>query len=124
MTVIGTVQDEKGEPLPGAVVMPKDETKINGTITDVNGNFVLTGVSSTRSTYLLPGYETEVPIEGKAIISVALQPGAQMLQELVVTGYQSIVESDRCCLTVNAEALQERYTPTSCRTWRVVLLDW
>jgi TonB-linked SusC/RagA family outer membrane protein len=114
MTVRGTVQDEKGEPLPGAVVMPKDETKINGTITDVNGNFVLTGVSSNEILLIsFLGYETvEVPIEGKTIISVTLQPGAQMLQELVVTGYQSIARGKvtGAVSTVNAEALQERYT--------------
>ena len=42
VTVRGTVRDEAGESLPGAVVMPKDVTKISGTITDANGHFLLT----------------------------------------------------------------------------------
>ena len=41
VTVRGTVTDEKGEPLPGAVVMPKEESGINGTVTDLDGKFIL-----------------------------------------------------------------------------------
>ena len=48
VTVRGSVKDEKGEPLPGAVVIPKDETKINGTVTDVDGNFLLSDVSANE----------------------------------------------------------------------------
>lgn len=114
VTVRGSVKDDKGEPLPGAVVMPKDETKINGTVTDVDGNFLLSGVSANEILLIsFLGYETmEVAVEGRTNISVTLQPGAQLLEELVVTGYQSIARGKvtGAVSTVNSEALQERYT--------------
>ena len=114
VTVRGSVKDDKGEPLPGAVVMPKDETKINGTVTDVDGNFLLSGVSANEILLIsFLGYETvEVAIEGRTSISVTLQPGAKMLEELVVTGYQSIARGKvtGAVSTVNSNALQERYT--------------
>lgn len=115
VTVRGTVQDEKGEPLPGAVVMPKDETKVNGTVTDVDGNFVLSNVSANEILLIsFVGYETqEIAMEGRTTLRVTLLPGAQLLDEVVVTGYQSIARGKvtGAVSTVNADALQERYTP-------------
>ena len=114
VTVRGSVRDENGESLPGAVVMPKDVTKINGTITDSNGNFLLPNVSSDEILVIsFVGYETqEIAIEGRTTINVTLQPGAKLLEELVVTGYQSIARGKvtGSVSTVNADALEERYT--------------
>jgi len=114
VTVRGTVLDETGESLPGAVVMPKDVTKINGTITDSNGNFILGDLAPNEILVVsFLGYEAqEIAIEGRTTINVTLKPGAQLLDEVVVTGYQSIARGKvtGAVSTVNADALQERYT--------------
>lgn len=113
-TVRGTVRDEAGESLPGAVVMPKDVTKISGTITDANGHFLLSNVSPDEIlVFSFVGYEKqEIAIEGRTTLHVTLVPGAQLLDEVVVTGYQSIARGKvtGAVATVNADALQERYT--------------
>ena len=114
VTVRGTVRDEAGESLPGAVVMPKDVTKINGTITDANGNFILPNVSPDEIlVFSFVGYEKqEIAIDGRTTLSVTLVPGAQLLEEVVVTGYQSIARGKvtGAVSTVNADVLEERYT--------------
>ena len=43
-TVKGNVVDQDGEPIIGASVVEKGNTR-NGTVTDLDGNFTLSGVS-------------------------------------------------------------------------------
>jgi TonB-linked SusC/RagA family outer membrane protein len=114
VTVRGIVLDERGEPLPGAMVVPKDITKTNGAITDAEGNFILTNVSSNEILVVsFMSYDTqEIALEGRTTISVSLKPGALLLNEVVVTGYQSIARGKvtGAVSTVSSEVLQERYT--------------
>lgn len=115
VTVRGTVTDEKGEPLPGAVVMPKEESGINGTVTDLDGKFILSDLPADGILLIsFVGYETqEVAINGAtAPLYILLRPGVQLLEEVVVTGYQSIARGKvtGAVSTVDADALQERYT--------------
>ena len=87
ITVNGTVLDESGEPVIGASVMIKG-TNI-GTITDINGNYVLAGVSPKASlevNYI--GYNTQViPVQGRTKISIRLEQNSAVLDEVVVVGY-------------------------------------
>ena len=41
VTIQGTVLDDLGEGLPGAMVKEKDATPVNGTITNIDGQFSL-----------------------------------------------------------------------------------
>ncbi len=85
--VSGTVSDEKGEPLPGVNIMEKGTT--NGTISGTDGSYTLQ-VSSQDAVLVFSfvGYKTqEVPVAGKKVVNVSLQPEAIGLDEVVTIGY-------------------------------------
>jgi TonB-linked SusC/RagA family outer membrane protein len=98
ITVKGKVVGAKSEDLVGVTVMISGTTR--GTVTDVNGNFVLeeVGVNSTLKLSFI-GYKTrDIPVAGKATISAALEEDYNVLDEVVVVGFgqqkkQSIVGS-------------------------------
>jgi TonB-linked SusC/RagA family outer membrane protein len=85
--VRGVVTDEKGSPITGVTVMVKGTTK--GTITDLNGNYVLEDVAP-QSTLIVSfiGYTSqEVLVEGRAQINIVLHEEVTALNEVVVIGY-------------------------------------
>lgn len=89
----GTVVDEKGDGLPGASVKIKG-TAI-GTLTDFNGQFTLSGVSTgdiLLCTYV--GYTSKEimisPTEGRMIIKLQIASSELEGIEVVSTGYQSL----------------------------------
>lgn len=86
--VRGTVTDSSdGSTLPGVNIVEKGTT--TGTVTDVDGNYSLTvsGPDAVlRFTYI--GYlEEEVPVQGRANISISMAINIAMLSEMVVIGY-------------------------------------
>ena len=87
--VTGTViSEEDGLPVVGASVVVKGTT--NGTITDMDGKFVLTNVPSSAKTLMISfiGMQTlEVKIEG--VVKVMLKSDTEALDEVVVIGYGS-----------------------------------
>lgn len=93
-TVKGTVKDMAGEPIIGANVMVKGTT--NGTITDINGGYSVTGVSaSSVLVYSFIGYKNqEVPCKGRQEINVILAEDLQALDEVVVVGYGSLSKKE------------------------------
>ncbi len=86
-TVSGTVTDETGEGLPGVNVVVKGTSK--GTVTDVEGNYSLDGVSPSDALYFTSvGYAaTEIVVGNQSTINVRLVVDVQSLSEVVVTGY-------------------------------------
>lgn len=85
--VTGHVADATGEPIIGANVTVKGTTV--GTITDIDGNFILE-VGSTDGTLVVSfiGYKSaEAAIKGKSPINVILQEDTETLDEVVVVGY-------------------------------------
>lgn len=85
--VKGTVTDASGYPVIGAAILVEGTS--NGTVTDVDGNYVLTKVPSTASLNVSSiGYITQViPVEGREVINVVLAEDALMLDDVVVVGY-------------------------------------
>ncbi|MDO5664600.1 MAG: SusC/RagA family TonB-linked outer membrane protein [Bacteroidia bacterium] len=82
--VRGTVVDEQGEPAIGATIQVKGTTQ--GTVTDTNGNFNLSAPAGGTLIVSYVGYTTqEVPVS--ANVRVALKTDAELLDEVVVTGY-------------------------------------
>lgn len=82
----GVVKDASGEPLAGVTVRIKDGK--SGTITDVNGHFVLDVEKGKKLLLSYIGYsETEVLVKDDQQMQIVLKEDAQQLQEVVVVGY-------------------------------------
>lgn len=87
-TVHGTVLDAlTDEPLIGVSVVPEGST--NGTLTDLDGNFSITINQSVKNlVFSYVGYKTlTVPVKDE--INISLEPAAETLETVVVTGYGS-----------------------------------
>lgn len=86
-TVTGMVTDDAGEPLIGVNVI--DTESGTGTATDFDGLYELEGLGEGAVlVFSYIGYQTqEVPLEGRAELNVVMKSDAQMLTEIVVTGY-------------------------------------
>ena len=86
-TVTGSVVDNTGEPVIGASVVVKGTT--NGTITDFDGNFSISGVPSNGTIQIsFVGYKTQdISVADKTSIRVTLQEDTEMLAEVEVVAY-------------------------------------
>ena len=87
-TAQGTVVDEEGETVIGATIMVQGTT--TGTISDIDGNFTL-NIPTNSSTLIVSytGFGTlEIPVsEADPVVRIELSASAEVLQEVVVTGY-------------------------------------
>ncbi|HRI59977.1 MAG TPA: TonB-dependent receptor, partial [Saprospiraceae bacterium] len=94
ITVTGTVVSaEDGLPQIGVSVAEKDTA--NGTTTDVEGKFRLRVDSDAVLVFTYVGFEKqEIPVQGRSILDVTLNPGSALLQDVVVTGYRKEIRSD------------------------------
>ena len=85
LTVKGVVKDVAGEPIIGANVLVKGTT--NGTITDLDGAFVLSNVDRNANIeFSFVGYHPQT-LKASASMSVTLQEDTKALEEVVVVGY-------------------------------------
>ena len=85
--VTGTIVDGSGEPVIGASILVKGTANI-GTITDMNGEFVLNAPADAVLTISYIGFKAQnVPVTGKNTLYVKLQEDAEALDEVVVVGY-------------------------------------
>ncbi|MFV0506798.1 MAG: SusC/RagA family TonB-linked outer membrane protein, partial [Bacteroidales bacterium] len=92
--ISGKVTDSNGQPLPGVTVVEKGST--NGTITDVDGKYILVVSSEAKSlTFSFVGMKTEeLAIAGKKSLNIALKEDAIGLDEVVAVGYGVQKKSD------------------------------
>ena len=87
----GTVVDTKGETIIGATVMEKGTS--NGTITDFDGNFTIKVKEGAILVFTYIGYQTaELPAQQD--MKVTMKEDAEVLQEVVVTGYTTQRKAD------------------------------
>ena len=87
----GTVVDAKGETVIGATVMEKGTS--NGTITDFDGNFTIKVKEGAILVFTYIGYQTaELPAQQD--MKVTMKDDAEVLQEVVVTGYTTQRKAD------------------------------
>lgn len=103
----GVVEDEFYS-VAGASVVVKGTT--NGTVTDMNGNFVLE-VKGDVIVISFIGYLTqEIKYNGEQTIKVSLKEDTQKLDEVVVIGYgtQKKVNLTGAVASVGSEELKER----------------
>lgn len=92
--VRGTVKDPDGFPVIGASVFVTGTQ--NGTVTDADGAYALSNVSSSATLqYSCIGYTTkDVQVAGRAVIDVILEEENEMLEEMVVIGYGTVKKKD------------------------------
>ncbi len=94
-TVSGTVISGDDQlPMIGANVLEKGT--LNGTTTEVDGSFRLEVASAEAVLeFSFIGFEKmDVPVQGRATLSVTLVAESKLMQEVVVTGYKREVRSD------------------------------
>lgn len=94
--VSGTVTDEQGEPLIGVQVKVKDASF--GTITDIDGKYLIPASHITPKSVLIFSYlsmrTAEASVGDRSIINVTLKEDLHGLEEVVVIGYGTMKKSD------------------------------
>ncbi|MBV6644357.1 MAG: SusC/RagA family TonB-linked outer membrane protein [Cyclobacteriaceae bacterium] len=101
--VKGKVVDANNEPLIGVTVLVQEENE--GTVTDIDGNFQLTGQVGQTLVFSMIGMKTvkqAIPTNATSL-SVKMAEEAELLEELVVTGFQEV---DRKLFTGAAARVQ------------------
>lgn len=93
ITITGRVLDEEGLPLPGVTIIIKGNPT-QGATTDSSGRFsiMVPGEGETTLVFSYIGMKhTEIRVSKKQTsLEVSLQPDVELLDEVVVTGYQTI----------------------------------
>ena len=91
--VSGVITDMNGEPIIGANILVKGT--VQGTTTDLDGNYTLEVPSNAVLQFSYIGYLTqEVTVKDKAIINVSMKEDTKSLEEVVVIGYGSVKKSN------------------------------
>ncbi len=84
--ITGTVNDDRGESLPGVSVLVKGTTA--GTITDAEGKFSIRAKERDVLVFSFIGMKTvEIRVNGRSPISVVLKDDVASLDEVIVVGY-------------------------------------
>ena len=105
----GVVKDGTGEPVIGASVLVKGTT--NGTITDIDGNFTISGVKKGATIEVsFVGYVTQNIVWNGSALNVTLKDDTQALEEVVVVGYgtQKKANLSGSVASVDSKQLQNR----------------
>lgn len=108
-TISGTVIDDTGLPVIGANIVVKGT--LNGTITDIDGNFSLTAPANAILKISYIGYiDQYTPIGNQSILKIRLKEDSQALEEVVVVGYgtQKKVNLTGSVASVSSERLESR----------------
>ncbi len=84
ITIKGSVNDTSGEPVIGASVIEIGTT--NGTITDFDGNFMLSVGTDAKIKISYVGYK-ERTVAAKPSVKVILEEDTEVLDDVVVIGY-------------------------------------
>jgi TonB-linked SusC/RagA family outer membrane protein len=107
ITVKGHVTDATNEPVIGANVIVNGNAK-EGTITDIDGNFVLKAAKNAVLTISFVGYKS-LQVNAAPTISAVLQEDSKMLNDVVVIGYGTVKKSDATgsVLSVKADQLNK-----------------
>lgn len=108
LTIKGRVLDNNGQPVVGAAVVQKGTT--NGTVTDIDGNYVLNAPANSELSVSFIGYDTtSEAVGGRSSINFTLAEESTELSELVVVGYgvQKKADLTGSVAVVNAEDLKK-----------------
>lgn len=109
--ITGTItSSEDGLPVPGASIVVFGTTM--GTVTDVDGNYVLSApTSAARLEFSFIGLKTQLlSIDGRSVIDVVMEPDNFNLDEVIVSGVASGTPRKKLSVSVTkigGEALKE-----------------
>lgn len=113
--IIGAVVDRDGEPLPGATVSAVGED--NTVVTDIDGSFtiLLEGKNPQLEVSYVGMKTKKVDVNRNAkrnLLVVEMDADANLLSEILVTGYQNIKRENAtgAYQVISAKELDERYT--------------
>ena len=87
--ITGLVTDSKGDPIIGASIIIKETAK--GTISDVNGKFLLDVPANATLKLTYIGFlSKEIAVNNKNEIKITLSEDSRLLEEVVVVGYGTL----------------------------------
>lgn len=91
--VSGVITDGLGEPIIGANIVEKGTT--NGTVTDIEGRFMLNTAEKKVLRITYTGYiSQEITITNNSVYTIKLIEDTQALEEVVVVGYGTMRKTD------------------------------
>ena len=93
--ISGVVTDQNGNPIPGAIIVQKDN-EIKGCISDIDGKFVVKLPQKATIQVSYVGFETvEQKLSAdKTNYDIVLNEESKEINEIVVIGYGEIKKSD------------------------------
>lgn len=112
LQVSGTVISKTdGEPIIGASVVEVGNN-INGTITDIDGNFSLSVKKGAQLTISYVGFKSQT-VKASSMLNISMEEDSEMLEEIVVTGYTTQRKADLtgAVSVVSTEALKTHSDP-------------
>ncbi len=84
VNVKGTITDSNGEPIIGAGIFVKGTT--SGVASDIDGKYSINAPADGVLKFSCLGYkDSEIPVNGRAVINVVMKEDSEMLQEAVIT---------------------------------------
>ncbi len=91
--VRGRITEPDGQPAIGVGIVEKGT--VNGTSSDLDGNYVITVKDGATLVFSSVGFaEQEIAVNGQAVINVVLREDQNFLDEVVVVGYGTMKKSD------------------------------
>ncbi len=91
--ISGRITDKTGEPIIGASVLEKGT--LNGTITDINGDYSVNAPSNGILVFSFIGMQgQEIPVNNTSTINVVMLDSTTGLDEVVVVGYGTQKKAD------------------------------
>lgn len=101
--VSGKVTDATGTGLPGVNVIEKGT--VNGTVTDIDGNYSLTVAEGATLVFSSVGFTTEeMPVDNQSSITIEMSEDIQSLAEVVVIGYGTQEKRDATGAVASVDA--------------------
>ncbi|WP_439698814.1 SusC/RagA family TonB-linked outer membrane protein [Mucilaginibacter sp. AW1-7] len=111
--ISGTVTDENHLPVPGVSVRIKEQNK--GTVTDIEGRYIISASAGQTLTFSFIGYTPQnIVVADKNVINVSLNGDNKVLNEVVVTALGIKKETRRigyAIQTVQGDALTTARDP-------------
>jgi TonB-linked SusC/RagA family outer membrane protein len=107
--ISGTITDELGQPVIGANIIEKGTS--NGTVSDLDGNFILTVDENAVLMVSYIGYlSQEINTAGRNRLNITLVEDLKTLEEVVVIGYGSVKRRDitTAVSSISTESIDER----------------